>query len=153
MVAFSNSPFITDAGYFKEQPIAFSHQTHVGDVGLDCQFCHASVDKSSSAGMPSPETCYGCHREILSNSKFMAPIKEAIDQKKSIPWAKVNSLADHVYFHHGQHIKSGVSCKSCHGDVEHMPLMATEQRFSMEFCLNCHRTQGPELQGCYTCHR
>ncbi|MGE3610608.1 MAG: cytochrome c3 family protein [Bacteriovoracaceae bacterium] len=152
-VVFSNSSFVTKSGDFVEQPIAFSHQTHAGDIGLDCRFCHYSVEKNWSAGMPTVETCFGCHREILSNSDYLRIVRENFKNRKPIQWRKVNQIADHVYFHHGKHIQAGVHCSSCHGDVASSPLLAPKQPFSMEYCLNCHKTQGPKLMDCYTCHR
>lgn len=155
-VVFSNSSYVTKAGHFIEQPIAFSHETHVSDVGLKCQFCHSGVGVNSSAEMPSMETCYGCHREILSKADYLRPVREGFTKNAPVLWERVNKLADHVHFHHGEHIKAGVDCVSCHGNVEQMPLMAPKQRFSMEYCLNCHKQQGasaPRLQDCYTCHR
>jgi hypothetical protein len=156
-VVFNNSSYVTKAGHFIEQPIAFSHETHVSDVGLKCQFCHSGVGENSNAEMPSMETCYGCHREVLANSNYLASVRNGYEKNKPILWERVNKVANHVYFHHGEHIKAGVSCVTCHGDVDHMPLMAPKQRFSMEYCLSCHKRQGPgtapRLQDCYTCHR
>ena len=162
-VTFSNSSYITKEGHFREQPISFSHQTHVDDVGLQCQFCHHQVNGSANADVPSMETCYGCHQEILNRSAYLLPVRKAYLTKRSIQWNRVYQVADHVHFNHSRHIKAGVSCTECHGDVHKMPLMATQKHFNMETCLQCHRTyhgtesaqdlQRSQLQDCYTCHR
>jgi Cytochrome c7 and related cytochrome c len=152
-VVFSNSSFITGEGEFVEQPLAFSHQLHVNDVGLKCEYCHSGTNKKNSADMPSLETCYGCHREILKGTDFLKPVREGYLKETSIRWNRVNKLADHVHFNHSRHIQKGVQCITCHGDVGKMPLMAPEHHFNMKYCLDCHRTQSPKLQDCYTCHR
>lgn len=152
-VVFSNSLFVTGVGQFVEQPLAFSHQLHVSDVGLKCEYCHSGTTHKNSADMPSLETCYGCHQEILKNTEFLKPVREGYTKKTSIKWNRVNKLADHVHFDHSRHIKANVACTTCHGDVGTMPLVAPAHHFSMKYCLDCHRTQSPKLQDCYTCHR
>jgi hypothetical protein len=154
---FANSSYFTKEGHFVEQPIAFPHELHTNQLGLHCTFCHTQVDRESTAGIPSMETCYGCHQEILKNTEFLRPVREAYENKKPLRWNRVNRVPDHVYFHHASHIKAGVSCQSCHGDVEHMPLISKEKPLTMQWCLDCHRQQDPplnqRLQDCYTCHR
>lgn len=160
---FGQSSYVTSEGYFKEQPLAFSHKTHVDDVGIDCQYCHSQVSKGPHADIPSMETCYGCHQDVLKTSKFLSPVRDNYLGKKVIKWNRVNLLADHVHFNHAKHINQGISCTQCHGNVHNMPLMAQEKHFSMKMCLDCHRTfhdgrnaesvNHAELQGCYTCHR
>jgi hypothetical protein len=154
---FANSSYFSRKGHFVEQPIAFPHELHVNQLGLDCRFCHTQVDKDSHAGIPSMETCYGCHREILSQTDFLKPVRDAYQNKKALPWKRVNNLADHVYFHHAGHIRAGVACESCHGDVAHQPLIAKEKPLTMEWCLSCHKNQNEplrqKLMDCSTCHR
>lgn len=153
-VVFDSSGFVTREGHYIEQPIPFSHETHGKQVGLDCTFCHAQVEKNSHAGMPTAQTCYGCHQDILKDSPYLAPVKKAVQKNQPIHWVRVHRLPDHVYFNHGKHIKANVACTSCHGNVEEKPLMNKEHHFSMQYCLDCHRgEQQAKLQDCYTCHR
>lgn len=153
-VVFSNSSYVTERGYYKSQPIAFPHTTHARDLGLDCKYCHAQTDRSNFADIPSMETCYGCHRDILQKTDYLRPVRQAYLDEKPLAWERVNNLADHVHFNHAAHINNGVSCVSCHGDVENMPLIAPAHHFNMKFCLDCHRQQeNKNLQGCTTCHR
>lgn len=148
-VIFANSSWVTGAGHFKVQEIPFSHQTHVSGVGLDCEYCHTGVRQKSHADFPSTETCLGCHQEILKEAGLLNPVR----LKKPLRWNRVNELADHVHFNHSAHVTTGISCTTCHGEVSQMPLMAPSRPFSMKYCLDCHRTEGPRLQDCYTCHR
>ena len=160
---FGQSSYITERGHFKEQPLAFSHKLHTDDVGIDCQYCHTQPEKGPHADIPSTETCYGCHQDILKTSAFLDPVRAAYQKKDVIHWNRVNLLANHVYFNHQKHLAKNIQCQTCHGDVAEMPKMATEHDFNMQFCLNCHRTfhdgekaedvKRTELQGCYTCHR
>lgn len=152
-VMFADSPYVTRKGHFIEQPVAFSHQTHVEGVGLDCKFCHSGVSENSSAEMPSLETCNGCHRGVLKSSDYLAPVRNGYQQNIPVKWERVNKLADHVHFNHAEHIQQGVQCTTCHGKVGEMPLMAPENHFSMQYCLECHNKVGPRLKDCSTCHR
>lgn len=154
-VMFASSSWVTGVGHFKEQPLSFSHETHVNGVGLKCQFCHTGADHAAGADMPTLETCYGCHKEVLANSKHMDPLRQAYQTRESLPFQRVNQVADHVHFNHAAHTGANISCATCHGDIDHMPLVAPEHHFSMEYCLTCHKTQpnAPRLQDCYTCHR
>lgn len=160
---FGNSSYFHEQGHFKEQPIAFSHQQHADEVGLDCTFCHTQVERSDFAGMPSAETCYGCHQDILKTSSYLSLVRESYHQRRPLLWNRVNRLPDHVYFHHARHVNAGIACTHCHGEAREMPLMTKQQDFTMQWCLNCHKTfhsekDGPRnlntrLQDCYTCHR
>jgi hypothetical protein len=160
---FGKSSYFSEEGHFKEQPIAFSHQQHTDEVGLDCTFCHTQVERSDFAGMPSAETCFGCHQDILKKSSYLDIVRNSYSQKKPLLWNRVNRLPDHVYFHHARHVNAGIACTHCHGDAHDMPLMTKQQDFTMQWCLSCHKdhhpgSEGPtalntRLQDCYTCHR
>lgn len=156
-VVFNDSSYNTHVGHYKEQPVPFPHNLHAGELGLDCKFCHTQVDRSDTAGIPSMETCYGCHREVLKTSGKLEPVRNSYLHQKSLKWNRVNRLPDHVHFHHASHINAGVTCNTCHGNVEKMPLMTKQQDLTMEWCLGCHKQQdkslNPRLQDCYTCHR
>ena len=135
----NRSPYVTQAKIAKEQPVQFSHQHHVGGIGIDCRFCHTSVEESSFAGIPPTKTCMNCHSQIWANSPYLEPVRESFRTGKSLEWVRVNDLPDFVYFNHSIHVKKGVGCDTCHGKVNQMPLMWQDASLAMEWCLNCHR--------------
>ncbi|MGN6482492.1 cytochrome c3 family protein [Luteibacter sp.] len=122
-----------------EQPIPFSHQHHVGEVGLDCRYCHASVETAAFAGMPPLSTCMTCHSQLFAHQPVFAPLRDAWQGGAPLRWTRVHDLPDFVYFNHAVHVSNGVGCISCHGDVAHMPLMRREAPLTMKWCLDCHR--------------
>jgi hypothetical protein len=130
----------------KTQPVQFSHKHHVGDDGIDCRYCHTSVDKSDSAGMPSTYTCMSCHSQLWSDSPELEKVRESFRTGKPIQWARVHDLPDFVFFNHSIHVQKGVSCVSCHGRVDEMPLMYKENTLTMEWCLRCHRNPEKNLR-------
>ena len=132
------SPWVTFVGVPREQPIAFSHKHHVLDDGIDCRYCHTSVETSSFAGLPDTKTCMNCHSQIFANASFMQPIRTSWTTGQSIQWTRVNSLPDYVYFDHSIHINKGIGCSSCHGAVDQEPLMTKAQTLQMGFCIDCH---------------
>ncbi len=136
---FVRSSYATGVGNNVDQPIQFSHKHHVGDDGLDCRYCHLSVETSAFAGMPATQICMNCHTQIWSNSPALAPVRESFANGTPIQWNRVNSLPDFVYFNHSIHIAKGVGCTTCHGQIDQMPLTAKAQSLQMEWCLNCHR--------------
>ena len=131
--------FYTNQSAYVEQPIQFSHAHHVGGMGIDCRYCHTSVEESSFAGIPPTKTCMNCHSQIFANSPFLDPVRESFRTGKSIQWTRVHDLPDFVYFNHSIHVYKGVGCTTCHGQVDRMPLMWQEQSLQMEWCLDCHR--------------
>lgn len=133
------SPWMTEAHVAKEQPIQFSHERHVGGNGIDCRYCHTSVEESGFAGIPPTKTCMNCHAELFANSPFLEPVRESFESGRSIEWTRVHDLPDFVFFDHSIHVNKGVGCTTCHGPVNRMPLMAQEQSLQMEWCLDCHR--------------
>ena len=133
------SPWNTDARVAREQPIQFSHERHVAGNGIDCRYCHTSVEDSEFAGIPPTKTCMNCHSEIFSNSQFLEPVRESFRSGRSILWTRVHDLPDFVYFNHSIHVHKGVGCTTCHGRVDRMPLMYQEQSLQMEWCVGCHR--------------
>ncbi|HET6619106.1 MAG TPA: cytochrome c3 family protein [Dongiaceae bacterium] len=128
------------------QPVPFSHQHHVGGLGLDCRFCHTSVEVSSNAGLPPTYTCMTCHSQIWTNAALLAPVRQSLAENKPIVWNGVTNLPDYVYFNHSIHIAKGVGCSSCHGDVARMPLMYKAKSLTMQFCVDCHSNPGPRLR-------
>jgi len=135
----NRSSYITQAGIPREQPIQFSHAHHVGGMGIDCRYCHTSVEESSFAGIPPTKTCMNCHSQLWATSPFLEPVRASFRSGKSLQWTRVNDLPDFVYFNHSIHINKGIGCDSCHGKVDRMPLMWQEASLQMEWCLNCHR--------------
>ncbi len=129
-----------------EQPVPFSHQHHISGLGLDCRFCHTSVEVSANAGLPPTYTCMTCHSQVWTNAALLAPVRASLANNTPIVWHQVTDLPDYVYFNHSIHIAKGVGCESCHGKVETMPLTYKAKTLTMGFCLDCHRNPGPNLR-------
>ena len=140
------SPWVTRQGQRAEQPVPFSHKHHVQGLGLQCQYCHTSVEKSSYAGIPPTKTCINCHAQIWTNAALLAPVRNSWASGNSIVWTKVHDLPDYVYFDHSIHVNKGIGCSTCHGRVDEMPLMYQESSLQMEWCLNCHRNPANNLR-------
>jgi hypothetical protein len=144
------SPYVTRQGIVRDQPVPFSHQHHVQGLGIDCRYCHTSVEDSSFAGIPPTETCMTCHSKVWTNANLLQPIRTSWatnypisgpggDLKSSEGWVRIHNLPDFVYFNHSIHVNKGVGCSTCHGHVETMPLMLQAANLQMEWCLKCHR--------------
>lgn len=129
-----------------EQPVQFSHKHHVMDDGIDCRYCHTSVDKSTFAGLPPTETCMTCHSQIWSDSPELRPVQESFKTGKPMQWNRVHDLPDHVYFNHAIHVTKGVPCETCHGRVDQMPLVKKMHLMNMAWCVDCHRDPRPHLR-------
>ncbi len=132
-------PYVTDVNVAKQQPVPFSHKHHVTGVGIDCRYCHTSVEESSFANIPPVETCMTCHSQIWTESPLLEPIRESFRSGKPIEWVRIHDLPGFVYFNHSIHLYKGVGCQTCHGQVEQMPLMWKVNTLNMEWCLECHR--------------
>jgi hypothetical protein len=137
--AFMRSDYMTRARSAREQPVPFSHKHHVAELGIDCRYCHASVERTAYAGIPPTQTCMNCHAQIWKDSPTLAPVRASLETGKSIEWTKVHDLPDFVYFNHSIHVAKGIGCASCHGRVDHMNLTWQENSLHMEWCLQCHR--------------
>jgi ferredoxin len=129
-----------------EQPVPFSHQHHVGGLGLDCRYCHTAVEHSSYASVPPTHTCMTCHSQLYTNAQMLAPVRQSLATGVPIHWNRVHRLPDYVYFDHSVHIANGVGCTTCHGQVDDMPLMWQAAPLTMSWCLECHRNPGPKLR-------
>lgn len=140
------SPEYTDVGYRPVQPVPYSHKFHAGDLGLDCRYCHTSVEISSVSIIPPTNTCMNCHSLILTDSEKLAPIRESFNTGSPMQWIKVHNLPDFVYFNHSVHISAGVGCFSCHGNIAEMEVVTQEEPLSMGWCLECHRNPAPNLR-------
>jgi Cytochrome c7 and related cytochrome c len=139
LLAIYRSSYVTQAGVVREQPVPFSHEHHVSGLGIDCRYCHTTVEISSFAGIPATEICMNCHAQIWSDSPMLAPVRESFRTNQAIPWTRVHNLPGFVYFDHSIHVQKGVGCVTCHGRVDQMPLMWQAQSLLMEWCLECHR--------------
>ena len=139
LIIFGKSSYVTRANEFIEQPLQFSHAHHVGDNGIDCRYCHTSVETSSFAGIPPTQTCMNCHSQLWSSSPILEPVRASLREDRSLHWTRVHDLPDFVYFDHSIHVKKGVGCESCHGRVDQMLLMYQQNSLQMEWCIECHR--------------
>jgi hypothetical protein len=135
----NRSPYVTNAGVARIQPVQFSHQHHVGGLGLDCRYCHTSVETAAVAGIPPTKTCMNCHSQIWSTSPELEPVRESFRTGNSLEWIRVHDLPEFAYFNHSAHVNKGVGCSTCHGRVDRMPLVWQEKSLQMEWCLECHR--------------
>ncbi len=140
------SPWVTRQGQRPDQPVPFSHKHHVQGLGLQCQYCHVTVEKSSYAGIPPTKTCINCHAQIWTNAQLLEPVRASWATGQSLPWTRVHDLPDFVYFSHEIHVNKGLGCSSCHGRVDQMPLMFAENTLQMEWCLDCHRNPAKNLR-------
>jgi hypothetical protein len=134
----NKTSYVTEVNNARPQPVPFSHKHHVGELGLDCRYCHTSVEVSSSAGMPATETCMTCHSQIWTNSDMLAPVRDSYTDSKPISWTRVNAVPDFVYFNHSIHVAKGVGCTTCHGPVGQMNITWRGETLYMRWCLECH---------------
>jgi hypothetical protein len=140
------SSWYTRQNYVEQQPVPFSHRHHVGELGIDCRYCHTSVEKSSFAGVPPTQTCMTCHSQIWTNASMLEPVRASYRDDKSLPWVRVNALPDFVYFDHSIHVNKGIGCTSCHGQVGDMALTYRAGTLYMSWCLDCHRQPEKNLR-------
>ena len=135
----NQSPYFTDVNVAAQQPVPFSHKHHVTELGIDCRYCHSSVEKSAYAGIPPTHTCMTCHSQIWTSADMLEPVRASYRTNQSLAWARVNSVPDFVYFDHSIHVKKGVGCTTCHGPIGEMPLTWRAETLYMRWCLECHR--------------
>jgi hypothetical protein len=133
------SGYNTNQYAYVEQPIQFSHAHHVGGMGIDCRYCHTSVEESAFANIPPTKTCMNCHSQIWTNAPILEPVRTSFRENRPLHWTRVNDLPDFVYFNHSIHVRKGVGCATCHGPVDRMPLMYQDATLMMSWCLDCHR--------------
>jgi hypothetical protein len=133
------SPKFTDVGYAPEQPVAFSHELHAGQMGMDCRYCHSTVERANVAAVPATQTCMNCHVNVRPDSPRLEAVRQSWATGSSIQWVRVHMLPDYAYFSHQVHLSAGVGCSSCHGRIDQMPVVTQNQPLSMGWCLECHR--------------
>jgi menaquinone reductase, multiheme cytochrome c subunit len=144
--AYLTRPKLLDTGYSPVQPVAYSHKLHAGNLGIDCRYCHSTVEFSAHAPIPSSETCMNCHTRVKAQSPLLQVVRESYANGKPIPWVKVHRLPDFVYFSHEAHLSAGVSCVSCHGRVDQMQEIRQVSPLNMAWCLDCHRNPAPNIR-------
>lgn len=135
----ARSSYLTGRYLERQQPVQFSHKHHVGDDGIDCRYCHQTVETTASAGMPPTQTCMNCHSQIWSDSPYLEPVRASFRDNKPIEWERVHDLPEFTYFNHSIHIAKGVGCSTCHGQIDNMPAVFQENTLQMEWCIACHR--------------
>lgn len=140
------SPSYTDVGYQPEQPVPFSHKLHAGSLGMDCRYCHNTVERAARAAIPPTETCMNCHRIVKQDSPKLEVVRNSAETGEPIPWVRVHQLPDYAYFDHSIHLAASVGCVSCHGRVDQMEKVTLSQSLSMGWCLECHRDPSPHLR-------
>ncbi len=140
------SPKTTDVGYMPKQPVPYSHALHVGQLGLDCRYCHNTVEKAAHAAIPPTQTCMNCHQRIRTESPKLLPVRESYESGLPLQWIKVHDLPDYAYFNHSAHVTRGIGCVSCHGRVDQMVEVYQHEPLSMGWCLNCHRAPEANLR-------
>jgi hypothetical protein len=138
-IVLARSSYVTRAQEYVEQPVQFSHRHHVKDDGIDCRYCHTSVETSSFAGIPPTKTCMNCHSQIWSTAPILEPVRASFRDDRPMRWTRVHDLPDFVYFNHSIHVKKGMGCETCHGRIDEMPLTLQQNTLQMEWCVNCHR--------------
>jgi hypothetical protein len=145
-VWYFGSPEYTDVGYRPHQPVEYSHKLHAGDLGIDCRYCHFSVESSPVAVVPPTQTCMNCHKVVKRDSEKLAVVRESAATGRPIRWVRVHELPDYAYFNHSVHVRAGVGCVSCHGRVDQMEEVMQAEPLSMSWCLDCHRNPAPHLR-------
>ena len=146
LIAYLAHPEIKRTGYAPIQPVEYSHKLHAGDLGIDCRYCHFTVEKAAHAAVPPTEVCMNCHVRVKENSPLLQPVRDSYATGEPIPWIRIHRLADYVYFNHQAHVTAGVSCVSCHGRVDQMAVVKQVEPLSMAWCLECHRNPAPHLR-------
>jgi menaquinone reductase, multiheme cytochrome c subunit len=146
LAMFVGYPKVIMTGYQPEQPVPYSHKLHAGDLGMDCYYCHYTVDKSSHAAVPPTEVCMNCHTRVKANSPRLEKVRGSYETGKPIEWVRVHRVPDYVFFNHQAHVKAGVSCVSCHGRVDQMIEVKQVEPLNMGMCLDCHRNPAPHIR-------
>jgi menaquinone reductase, multiheme cytochrome c subunit len=183
LVAYGVTPQALRIGYQPDQPVPYSHALHAGELGMDCRYCHSTVERAAEAAVPPAQTCMNCHSTVKKDSEYLLPIRQAYGENTAVRWTRVHDLPDYVYFNHEAHVNATVGCETCHGRIDQMVKVFQAEPLTMEWCVNCHRDpasklrphhelttmgyQGPEGEGerimkernvnpptnCSTCHR
>ena len=146
VIYYGGNPTTTDVGYMPEQPVPYSHALHAGELGIDCRYCHNTVEQAAHAAIPPTETCMNCHSAIYTESEKLLPVRESYSTGLPVRWVRIHDLPDYAYFNHSAHVNRGVGCVSCHGRIDKMEEVYQAERLSMGWCLDCHRNPEPNLR-------
>jgi len=146
VLAFATMPGTVSTGYAPEQPVPYSHALHAGELGIDCRYCHNTVDVAAHAAVPATSVCMNCHQGIHAQSNLLAPVRDSYATGMPVEWNRVHDLPDYVYFNHSAHVRRGVGCVSCHGRIDKMEVVTQVEPLSMGWCLDCHRNPAPHLR-------
>jgi menaquinone reductase, multiheme cytochrome c subunit len=146
LIWYGFSPKTTDVGYMPKQPVPYSHALHAGELGIDCRYCHNTVDETAMAAIPATQTCMNCHKNVWAESPKLLPVRESDATGRAVEWKKVHDLPDYVYFNHSAHVTRGVGCVSCHGRIDQMVEVYQQEPLSMGWCLECHRAPEQHLR-------
>jgi hypothetical protein len=139
LIAYGTHAKTTAVGYMPEQPVPYSHAMHAGQLGIDCRYCHTTVENAAMAALPTTQICMNCHQKVRAGSEKLIPVRESFATGMPIPWIKVHDLPDYVYFNHSAHVTRGIGCASCHGRIDKMEVVSQDQPLTMGWCLDCHR--------------
>ncbi len=142
----ARSGYVTRQGLVLEQPVPFSHDHHVGQIGIDCRYCHTAVETTAAAGIPPTATCMNCHNQLWTNAEMLEPVRASFRDGKPLEWNRVHDLPEFTYFNHSIHVAKGVACVTCHGQVDRMPLMYQFASLQMQWCLDCHKDPVPNIR-------
>lgn len=146
LLAYLFHPNRADTGYQPVQPVPYSHKLHAGNLGMDCRYCHFTVEKAAWAALPPAQTCMNCHGQVKKTSPLLAPVRESYETGQPIAWVRIHKLPDYVYFNHAAHLNAGVSCVSCHGRIDRMAEVRQVEPLSMAWCLECHRNPAGRIR-------
>jgi hypothetical protein len=146
LIWYGASPKTTDVGFQPEQPVPYSHALHAGQLGLDCRYCHNTVEQAAHAAIPATATCMNCHKMVFTKSEKLAPIRQSNETGSAVEWLKVHDLPDYVYFNHSAHVTRGVGCVTCHGRIDQMEVVYQHEPLSMSWCVDCHRAPEKNLR-------
>jgi len=146
LVAYGVTPQALRIGYQPDQPVPYSHALHAGELGMDCRYCHSTVERANKAAVPVAGICMNCHSQVKKDSDVLLPIREAFAESKPVAWTRVHDLPDYVYFNHEAHVNASVGCESCHGRIDQMVKVYQAKPLTMEWCLGCHRDPEPNLR-------
>jgi hypothetical protein len=146
LVGYGVTPQAIRIGYQPTQPVPYSHALHAGELGIDCRYCHSTVERAAEAAIPPAEVCMNCHATVKPESPLLLPIREAYAENKPVAWTRVTDVPDYVYFNHEAHVNAAVGCESCHGRVDQMVKVFQAQSLTMQWCLDCHRNPEPHLR-------
>jgi hypothetical protein len=139
-------PKQAETGYSPVQPVEYSHKLHAGNLGIDCRYCHSSIERAGFAAVPATETCMNCHTKVKPDSPLLQPVRESYASGRPIPWVHIHKLPDYVYFNHAAHLNAGVSCVTCHGRVDQMIQVRQVEPLTMKWCVDCHRNPAPHIR-------